>query len=280
MSTVPTPSQVMPGEVVYPDRDDEPMAETTLHAVLLMTLVTMLREHFAGRSDVFVIGNIFWYYEEGNPAARRSPDVMVVKGIDLKHDSERNSFKTWEEGAVPCVIVELTSASTAAEDREAKYSIYERNGVREYFLFDPYHEYLERPLLGYRLIGGRYEALRPAADGSLPSAELGLRLRPEGMALSLVDPRTGQRLPTPPEAYRAAQEARRQAETEGRAREEAERRTEGERRERQVAEQRAAEERFQVETERAAREAAERRAEQLTAELARLRALLPPGPPA
>src|SRR6185437_15705589 len=103
--------------------------------------------------------------------------------------------------AVPCVVIEITSRQTAEEDQGPKRELYERLGVREYFLFDPLHEYLEQPLMGYRLIGDLYEPLPPAQDGGLLSAELGLRLVPENTNLALFRFRTGERLPFLPEAF-------------------------------------------------------------------------------
>jgi Uma2 family endonuclease len=295
------------------------MAETAVHVMIMVALISTLRTYYRNRPDVFVIGNIFWYYEEGNPSARRSPDVMVVKGVDPKSDLQRRSFKTWEERAVPSVVLEITSEGTADEDLRDKRALYEQQGVSEYFLFDPLREYLERPLVGYRLIGGVYEPLMPAADGSLPSKELGLRLRPDGESLALIEMRTGERLrASDPETERALEEARaragverqareearRQAEAEREAREEAQRQTEAERQAREEAQRQAEAEREarrraqeQAEAERrAAVEARERtdeehrraeaerqraeeerqRADALAAELARLRALLPP----
>jgi Uma2 family endonuclease len=238
-----SPSPLAPGKpgaaVVYPDGDGKPMAETGIHVLAMLTLIATLRHYFRHRPDVYVIGNIFLYYEEGHPESRRSPDVMVVKGVEP--GEERRSFKTWEERAVPSVIIEITSEETADEDQGPKRQLYERLGVREYFLFDPLHDYLERPLMGYQLIGEEYEPLPPAADGGLLSAELGLRLVPEGNSLALFRFRTGERIPAPPEAYRMMEEA----------------------------EQRASQAARQLEQER-------RRAEQMAEELARLRALLPP----
>src|SRR3954447_1449097 len=195
--------------IVYPDGDGKPMAETGIHVLVMLTLIATLRHYFRHRPDVYVIGNIFLYWQEGHPEARRSPDVMVIKGVEP--GEERRSFKTWEERAVPCVIIEVTSNETADEDQGPKRELYERLGVREYFLFDPLHEYLERPLMGYRLIGEEYEPLPPAEDGGLLSAELGIRLVPEGTQLALFRFRTGERIPAPPEAYRMMEEARRRA---------------------------------------------------------------------
>jgi Uma2 family endonuclease len=231
--------------VVYPDGDGKPMAETPIHVLVMLALIGTLRQYFLRRSDVYVIGNIFLYYEEGHPEARRSPDVMVVKGVDSNKD--RRSFKTWEERAVPCVIIEITSRETAEEDQGPKRELYERLGVREYFLFDPLHEYLERPLIGYRLIGDEYEPLPPAQDGGILSAELGLRLVPEETNLALFHFRTGERLPFLPEAYQLLEEVRQHA-------------RQTEERSRQV------EDELQKERQRT---------QQLAEELARLRALLP-----
>jgi Uma2 family endonuclease len=275
------------GEVIYPDGDGKPMAETGIHVLVMFALIGTLRHYFAHRRDVYVIGNIFLYYEEGRPGSRRSPDVMVVKGVE---PGERRSFKTWVERAVPSVIIEVTSQETADEDLGPKRELYERLGVREYFLFDPLHEYLERSLQGYRLIGDAYEPLPPADDGGLLSAELGLRLVPEGPELALFRFRTGERVPAPPDAYRLLDSARQQAaqaeqqleEERRRAGEiqeranlaeqqlEEERRRSGEIQERaSLAEQQRSQAEQQLQQER-------RRAQQLAEELARLRAQLPP----
>ena len=119
---------------------------------------------------------------------------MVVKGVDPSPPGGRKSFKSWEERASPCFVLELTSPGTAEEDTDDKLDLYQRLGVHEYFLFDSTANILERPLIGYRLMGGVYEPLKPAADGSLPSNELGMRFVPKSTDLILIDMRTGRRL--------------------------------------------------------------------------------------
>ena len=176
----------------YPGSDGMPMAETTVHVRLMARLLAMLEFHFRHKEDVFVAANIFLYYQEGDAKKRRSPDVMVVKGVEKKTD--RRSFKTWVERAVPCCIIELTSKETADEDLEAKKALYQQLGVREYFLFDPLGEYLPRQFIAYHLVGDEYEEMAYDADGSVISAELGLRLCPEGETLALYHRKTGERL--------------------------------------------------------------------------------------
>jgi hypothetical protein len=154
--------------------------------------------------DVYVWGNMLLYYVEGDPRACLAPDLFLVRGVD-KH--VRRTYKLWEEGRVPSLAIEVTSRSTRAEDTKLKKGVYERLGVDEYFLFDPFGEYLEPRLQGYRLADGRYRALALSMDGSLSSRETGLDLVPEGPRLRLRDSVSGAILPwADEEARRADQE--------------------------------------------------------------------------
>ena len=46
-------------------------------------------------------------------------------------------------------------------------------GVKEYFLFDPFEDYLDPPIQGYRLRKGAYVPIKPV-NGRLPSQVTGL----------------------------------------------------------------------------------------------------------
>ena len=280
-----------PEEALYPTTDPDAMPENAPHLLAMLALVSLLRQWFRDRPEVFVIGDLFWYYEQGNPKARKAPDVMVVKGVE-PHAERRRSFKDWKEKARPCFVLEVVSERTVDEDTSEKYAVYERLGVREYFLFDPEGEHLSKPLLGYRLIRGVYEELAVSADGSLPSSELGLRLRPEGESLALIDPRTGERLPDLPETSRLLEEVREELEQARQGAEQSQQEMEQERRraeeehlraeqEHRRAEQerrRAEEEHLRANQARAEADRERQRAADLEAELAWLRASLPPPP--
>jgi Uma2 family endonuclease len=179
-------------EEIYPSSDGKPMAETDVHVTLMASLLGTLRYFYRACDDVYVATNMFLYYQEGQPKKRRAPDIMVVKGVIGKH--QRRSFKTWIENAVPSCIIELTSRKTAKEDMKEKKPLYRKLGVKEYILFDPLHSYLPRQLMGYRLVKGRFKSIKPNADGSIRSKELGLRLVPEGRYLAMYDLKTGERL--------------------------------------------------------------------------------------
>src|SRR5215216_3625522 len=84
-------------EDFYPSSDGKPMAETDQHAELMIYFKEALRHHYADRPEVYISGNNFIYYEEGNPKAHISPDCYVVFGAGMRL---RNSFMTWREGGL------------------------------------------------------------------------------------------------------------------------------------------------------------------------------------
>ncbi len=201
-------------DVIYPDSDGKPMAETGIHVLAIIWLHQMLRHHFRDREDVYVAANMYLYFAKGQPKKRRAPDIMVAKGVKGRH--ERRSFKTWVEGVVPSCVIEVTSKQTNFEDLMQKKPAYKKIGVREYFLFDPLDEYLPRQLIGYRLVGNKYQRIKPNADGSLQSKELGLRMLADGTKLVLMDSATGERIPSPDEFIASSQTLKRELEEERR----------------------------------------------------------------
>jgi Uma2 family endonuclease len=188
----------------YPTSDGQPMAETPLHMRILINLIETLVAWFAGDSMVYVWGNMFLYYEEGDAGKNVSPDVMVIKGVPK--DKFRDTFKVWEEGGkTPNAIIEVTSKTTRENDEVDKFYLYQDIlRVEEYFLFDPRADYLKPPLKGYRLVKGKYQPIKAVA-GRLPSKVLGLHLERNGQELRFYDPRTGEWLPTPAEARASAE---------------------------------------------------------------------------
>jgi Uma2 family endonuclease len=178
-------------DIYYPESDGQPMAETDLHRDEMFDLIQALKRRYRGVPDVYVSGNLFFYYIKGDPRAVVAPDVFLVKGVEKR---PRRTYKLWEEGRVPSLVIELTSDSTRDEDLSKKKICYERLGVEEYFLHDPYQDYLDPALQGFRLTNDRYQRIEPETDGSLRSLATGLLLRIEGPRLRLVDAATGERI--------------------------------------------------------------------------------------
>ena len=262
-----------PAAVEYPSGDGKPMAENDWQLNAMLDAISALKLYFAPRPDVYVSGDLFIYYEEGNRRARVAPDVFVVLGVP---NHNRMTYKLWEEGEVPAFVMEVASISTWRHDERRKAVLYERLGVREYWQYDPTGKYLGRYLKGQRLVGGVYkpQPVLESLDGALTlrSETLGLDFQVKGEEMRFRDFATGRDLLTLREqcsAHRAAEErlereaaARRTAEGEA-EREAAARRTAENATEREAAARRAAE--SAAEREAGARRAAEARVAELEA---------------
>ncbi len=191
--------------VEYPTRDGKPTAETDMHRRLMSYVIDALTVYVADRTEAYVSGNNFVFWKEGDTKARISPDGYVVFGVS---PDARDSYKSWEEGGqLPDVIFEFTSKKTQQQDMDTKLPLYEQVlKTPEYFLFDPTSDYLRPRLQGYRLQDGRYVRLELVND-RLHSERLGLDLVQDGETLRLLNPTTGEALPTALEQAERLQDA-------------------------------------------------------------------------
>jgi Uma2 family endonuclease len=279
-------------ETYYPDSDGEPVAETPVHFREIVYVWEALDDRYEDDPNVFVGANMFLFYRKGDPRGVVAPDGFVVKGVPkLPGGEDRRKYLLWEEGQVPCFVLETTSKSTSEKDKD-KRKTFEQLGVTEYFQFDPFGEYLSPPLQGFRLVKGRYESVRPNPGGALLSHTLGVLFRAEGRRLHLTDATTGVPILRRKEKAAADANARRQAEekaaADANARRQAEEKAAAEANARRQAEEKAAaaEERAAAEAtarreaeekaaaEGIARRQAEERTRALEEELARLRRTL------
>ncbi len=202
-----------PAAIEYPSGDGKPMAENDWQLRAILDAVGTLDLHFRDRPDVYVSGDLFIYYEEGNPQARVAPDVFVAFGVP-KHN--RWTYKLWEEGQVPAFVMEVASRGTWRQDDGRKAALYERLGVREYWQYDPTGDYLGSHLKGRRLATGAYEPqpVVESVDGTvlLRSETLGLDFRVKGEERYFFDPAAGRRLLTWAEEEAARRTAESRAE--------------------------------------------------------------------
>jgi Uma2 family endonuclease len=223
----------------YPETDGQPMTESDPTRDYLTYCVEVLNLFFQSRSQVYVSGNLFIYYEEGNPRAVVSPDVFVVFGVTKR---KRRIYKTWEEGKkVPAFVMEITSHTTRQQDEVIKPQLYASLGVQEYFQYDPTGDYLQPQLRGFQLVDGQYQPLPLQTESKdlwqIHSEVLDLDLcllLPEGSdlkvvsqgqiprALRLYDPKTGEKLLNYAESVAARNQERERAEQERQRAEQAE----------------------------------------------------------
>ncbi len=197
--------------VYYPETDGEPMTESDVTRDYLLYCVEVLQLFFQSRRNIYVSGNLFIYYREGDPEAVISPDVFVIFGVSNR---KRRTYKAWQEGGkLPSFIIEITSLTTRKWDEVEKPQLYASLGVQEYFQYDPTGDYLHPQLKGSRLVNGQYQPLpldtRPDGTPFIRSSVLGLDLilqtptvpspmlpglAPLPLELRFYDPQTDQKL--------------------------------------------------------------------------------------
>jgi Uma2 family endonuclease len=182
-------------EIVYPESDGKPLGETGVHLdVATLGLMDVIRRFYGGNAIVAVHSNLFVYFVEGDNKRNVCPDLFVA--LEVRRDNKRRTFKVWEEGKGPDAVIEVTSKKTRRADKGKKLELYrDILKVPEYFLFDPFEEYLKPSLQGYRLNGGLYTPIAAVAN-RLPSEVLGLHLERDGTDLRLYNPQTGLWEPT------------------------------------------------------------------------------------
>lgn len=146
--------------------------ETAWHRKCINLLIDVVEWQRRGRTDFYVGGNQFIYYDEEGARNRnfRGPDFFFVNGVP--HDPPRDCWVVWLEGGrYPDVVVELSSESTRDLDLTDRKDVYERIfRTPEYFVYDPD----TRQLRGWRLGTGGYEEITPTEHGRLWCNQLGV----------------------------------------------------------------------------------------------------------
>ena len=128
-------------EIDYPDSDGRLVADNTLQFEWILRLFNGLQILLSKRDDIFLAGNLLWYPVEGKPKIRVAPDVMVAFG---RPKGYRGSYKQWVEGGIgPQVVFEVLSPGNRRGELLRKRRIYQRFGVHEYYVYNPYKETLK-----------------------------------------------------------------------------------------------------------------------------------------
>lgn len=136
---------------------------------------------FGSRLESFVAGKLGRVFES-------SAGYVLPSGHVVEPDVSFISAERWAKNPpdapgdflriVPDLVAEVLSPSTASRDRGEKQAIYEKNGVREYWLIDA----IARRITVFALQGGGYQiAQHVEVDGEVDS-----RILP-GFRVSLAD---------------------------------------------------------------------------------------------
>ena len=179
---------------------DDSMGQHSRHAGRMLAYGPALKERYRGRGG-YVGVDLFMPYVKGSPGKTVAPDLFAA--LAAKEDEDRFSYKLWEEPAPDFVLEDLSPANWR-RDAVDKRVLYQRFGVREYFMFDETAKRLRDdsgarlgvPLVGYRLRDGEYQRMSANDAGRLPSEALGLELCVRDGLVRFYDPATGEYLRT------------------------------------------------------------------------------------
>lgn len=123
---------------------------TDLHQHIVGSLYFALRLAFP--TGIYRLAPTGIYLDEFNIV---EPDIFWVSPENQA--CHLMDARYWQ--GAPDLVIEVLSPSTATKDRKTKFALYEKFGVREYWLVDPEAQLIEV----YRLVAGAYG--RPAHFG-------------------------------------------------------------------------------------------------------------------
>ena len=174
-------------QIIYPERDGQPMSDITKQFRWIVTIQGGLDSLFAGNPEVFVAGDLLWYPVEGDNKTRIAPDAMVVFG---RPKGDRGSYLQWREDNIPPqVVFEVLSPGNRLGEMLKKLKFYERYGVEEYYMYDPDHE----DLSGWLRSGEELQEIEQLS--SWVSPRLGIKFEPKPTGLEIYRP-DGQKFAT------------------------------------------------------------------------------------
>lgn len=106
-------------------------APNPIHGGVIMRLAMFIGTYFDSKEGCYVFGdNTDIHFPDGTLL---KPDLVVIL-------EKNSSIIDWRKGiyGVPDMVAEVLSKSTRKNDLTVKKSIYEAQGVREYWIIDPY----------------------------------------------------------------------------------------------------------------------------------------------
>jgi Uma2 family endonuclease len=179
-------------------RIGDQMFQGQRHFETVGEIYSLLKDHFRADPSILVVGDMKHFLVPGLPAP--GPDISVIRGVRVKNDARRFSFRVKREGVRPCLILEVVSPldpRLRQTDLETKVKVYQSAGIEEYVIADSVLTDLRYRLLGYRLdASGRYQPIELDAEGRLLSETTGLwfQASPDGERVFVFEHPSGRRL--------------------------------------------------------------------------------------
>ena len=169
--------QVTTAEIIYPDSDGQPMAESTIQYELIVKIKAGCESLFKDDPNVFVAADLLWYPVEGRPEISQAPDTMVIFG---RPKGDRRSYIQHREGNIgPQVVFEIRSHNDSQTKMNKKLSFYHRHRIEEYYVYDPQIN----ELLGWQRIEDILEVIEPMEGWISPRLDVRFELGEDGLEI-------------------------------------------------------------------------------------------------
>ncbi|PDV97844.1 Uma2 family endonuclease, partial [Candidatus Viridilinea mediisalina] len=142
-------------DVLHPEVGDF-IVHSDRHETDRMYLTQILRAQLEPQGQAVVLSDVRVAWDHAELRAH-GPDVMVIPGLATRQDW--STFDVAAEGQRPALIIEITSPETRKNDLVIKVDHYAQVGIAQYVIVDTIGRKPVRRLrlIGYRLVGGRYE---------------------------------------------------------------------------------------------------------------------------
>ncbi len=140
---------------------------TPYHQKVLRNLFVHLWKHISEKT----LGEVFFspidvYLEEKEAY---QPDIIFISRERLDIVKEDGIY------GAPDLVIEILSETTAYYDMKHKKTVYERSGVKEYWIVDPYEKSVEV----YENRKGKFEMIEYVKEGIVKSEILGVKVKIE-----------------------------------------------------------------------------------------------------
>ncbi len=103
------------------------------------------------------VGNIFFILKNMSKVKQKCKPRVAPFDLKLTIDNQINVVQPdvmlFCESELPCAIFEVLSPSTAYKDKSVKKDLYEKSGIREYFLINVEYKLVEK----FKLVDGLYQ---------------------------------------------------------------------------------------------------------------------------
>lgn len=114
-----------------------------IHGRIIGNVYFVFKSYLKGKTCQVFTDTIDVYLDEHNN--------KVIPDVSILCDESKFSKRGYE--GVPDLIVEIISPSSVIRDRKVKFQLYEKFGVKEYWIIDPINKVIEQ----YVLNDGKYK---------------------------------------------------------------------------------------------------------------------------